>query len=313
MLPKSLRVTFRLSDSALAMPKSRTLTLSAAEHPDVARLQVAVQQRTKVASVDRRLEAVRRFEEMAQLNRDVDGAVRRQRAGRENLGEIPAVEVLHRDVEVAALGAVLVHDRHVLADPAELLLKLRAPALGLEHFLRVAIGAGRNQLERDTLPSRLSVARKTTAMPPRPISWTISYGPTRTRWKTRRHHRPRPDRAASSTTSSERPARRRTSCRGSNHCARAVARIAEGVAADVVEDVAGEERIGAFVDDERSADALGRAVSHEHIVSDAAADADADGQRGAGIVVDVAGQDRGNRHAIDDDRGVRCAGDLDVH
>ena len=98
-----------------------------------------MQQRTKVASVDRRLEAVCRFEETTELNRDTDGAVRRQRAGRENLGEISSVEILHRDVEVAALNAVFVHERNVLADLAELLLKLRAPALGLEDLLRVRI------------------------------------------------------------------------------------------------------------------------------------------------------------------------------
>ncbi len=109
----------------------------------------------KVASVDRRLEAVRRFEEMTQLNRDTDGALRRQRAGRENLGEISSVEIFHRDVEVAALGAVFVHNRNVLTDPAELLLKLRAPALGLEDLLRVTIRSGRNQLERNmtTVPA----------------------------------------------------------------------------------------------------------------------------------------------------------------
>ena len=93
---------------------------------------------------------LRGFEEMTQLNRDTDGALRRQRAGCENLREIPAVEIFHRDVEVAALGAVFVQGRNVLADPAELLLKPRAPALGLEDFLRVPVRADRNQLERHT-------------------------------------------------------------------------------------------------------------------------------------------------------------------
>src|SRR6185436_1950879 len=126
------------------------LDLVGPEHADVARLQVAVQQRTQVASVDRRLEAVGRLEEMTQLNRDVDGTAGRQRAGRENLGEILAVDVLHRDIEVAPLGAVFVDHRNVLANPAELLLKLRAPALCREHLLRVAIGCGRDQLQRNT-------------------------------------------------------------------------------------------------------------------------------------------------------------------
>src|SRR5262252_4127480 len=104
----------------------------------------------KLASVDRRLEVVRRFEEPTQLNGDVDRAAWPQRADREDLGEVPAVEIFHRDVEVAARGAMLVHDRNVLADPAELLLELRAPALGLEHFLCVPVRSDRNQLERDT-------------------------------------------------------------------------------------------------------------------------------------------------------------------
>ena len=68
MLPKSLRVTFRLSDSALAMPKSRTLMLVAVEHADVAGLEIAVQQRPKLPAVDRRFEAVRGFEKLAQLD-----------------------------------------------------------------------------------------------------------------------------------------------------------------------------------------------------------------------------------------------------
>ena len=49
MLPKSLRVTLRLSDSALAMPKSKTLISSSAEHADVSRLQVAMQQRARAS------------------------------------------------------------------------------------------------------------------------------------------------------------------------------------------------------------------------------------------------------------------------
>src|SRR5262245_64377910 len=102
----------------------------------------------KLAPVDRRLEAVRDFEEMTQLNRNTVGAVRRQRAGRKDLREIPAVEIFHRDVEVAALGAVFVDDGNVLTDLAELLLELGAPALGFEDLLRVSIGSNRNKLER---------------------------------------------------------------------------------------------------------------------------------------------------------------------
>ena len=129
--------------------KVENLDLVGPEEPDVSRLQVAVQQGVKPTPVDRRLQSVRGFEELAQLNRDADGALRRQRAGGENLREIPAVEIFHRDVEVAAFGAVLVDDRHVLADAAELLVQLRAPALGLEYVVAVGVGADRNQLERD--------------------------------------------------------------------------------------------------------------------------------------------------------------------
>ena len=58
MLPKSLRVTLRLSDNALAIPKSRTLIDPSVCDPDVPRLQIAVDERHEFAAVDVTLESV---------------------------------------------------------------------------------------------------------------------------------------------------------------------------------------------------------------------------------------------------------------
>src|SRR5207237_9350273 len=102
-----------------------------------------VQQRMQLAAVDRRLEAVRGFEEVTELNRDADGALRRQRAGGENLREILAVEILHRDVDVTALGAVFVEHRNGPADSRERVLQLRAPALSLENLLGIPVRSNR--------------------------------------------------------------------------------------------------------------------------------------------------------------------------
>src|SRR5206468_1002161 len=47
--------------------------------------------------------------------------------------------------------AVLEDARHVRARTAELLLQLRAPALGLERAVRLVIAAGRHQAQGDTV------------------------------------------------------------------------------------------------------------------------------------------------------------------
>ena len=79
MLPKSLRVTLRLSDSAFAIPKSKTLISSSAEHADVARFQIAVEQRPALLAVERDGEGMRGFEELAELDCDMRRALWRQR------------------------------------------------------------------------------------------------------------------------------------------------------------------------------------------------------------------------------------------
>ena len=107
-----------------------------------------MQQRAERASVDRDVEAVRRFEKLTELDRDAGRALGIQRTTRDDLGEVQSLEVLHRDVEISPLGAVLVHDRDMAADPAELLLKFRPPALGLEDFARLPIVARGHQLQR---------------------------------------------------------------------------------------------------------------------------------------------------------------------
>src|SRR5207253_7384115 len=83
------------------------------------------------------------------------GAVRRQRPTREHFREISSLEVLHRDVEVATLGAAFVYGRNVLADATELLLKLRTPLLRFEDFVRLLIRSRMDELERDatTVPA----------------------------------------------------------------------------------------------------------------------------------------------------------------
>ena len=62
-----------------------------------------MQQRAERTAVDRDFEAVRRFEKLAQLDRDAGRALGRQRTARDDLGEVPPLEILHRDVEIAAI------------------------------------------------------------------------------------------------------------------------------------------------------------------------------------------------------------------
>ena len=100
MLPKSLRVTFRLSDSALAIPKSKTLISSSVEHADVSRLEVAVQQQVELSSVECPLERVRSLKELAQLDGHAYRACSRHRPFGDDLGQVSSGQVLHRDEEV---------------------------------------------------------------------------------------------------------------------------------------------------------------------------------------------------------------------
>ena len=77
------------------------------------------------------------------------------------------------------MGAMLVNDRDVPALAAEFLLERGSPALGFEHLLAIAIGFDRHELQRDLRPVRVSVARNTAAMPPRPICSLDLVAPTR--------------------------------------------------------------------------------------------------------------------------------------
>ena len=230
---------------------------------------------------------------------------------RENLGEISSVEILHRDVEVAAFGAVFVHERHVLADLAELLLKLRAPALGLEDLLRVAIRSGRHQLERDrsAVPAIGGEEHDSHAAASDLVDDLVRSDANAL--EDRRHHRPGltggvvEDVGRTSGASANQLSRLNTA-RAPSLRSPKVSRLTSWKTFPVTSGWRG------FVDDERSTNVLGGAVSHENIVSQPGCRR-ADGQCSTWIVVNVARQDRGNGHAIDDDRGVRCAGDLDVH
>ena len=149
MLPKSLRVTFRLSDSALAIPKSRTLTRSSVVTLMLRGLRspCSSERSGRPSIVTSKPCAASRnshsWTAMPAARSELSGpaAMTSER--------FAPLEVLHRDVEVAPLGAVLVHRRHVAARPAELLLKLRAPALRLEDFARLPVVARRHQLQRD--------------------------------------------------------------------------------------------------------------------------------------------------------------------
>jgi hypothetical protein len=120
-----------------------------ARHLDVARLEIAVEQRAQRPPVDGDFEGVRRLEKLAQLDRDAGRAFGAQDAAGDHLGERRPLEILHRDVEIAPLGRVLVDRRHMTADAAELFLQLRSPALGAEDFARFAIVSRGYQLQRD--------------------------------------------------------------------------------------------------------------------------------------------------------------------
>ena len=110
-----------------------------------------MQQEIEGAPVERALERVRGLEELAELRGDVHGASGRHRSLADDLRQVPPVQVLHRDEEVLAVRAVLVHDRHVSALAAELLLQRGSPPLGFEHLLAVPVGLDRHELECDAL------------------------------------------------------------------------------------------------------------------------------------------------------------------
>ena len=107
-----------------------------------------MQQRAALAPVDRRLEGVGGFEKPADLNRDPDGARRRHGAAGDHLGQVLAVEELHRDVEIRTVGGVLVHLRHLSIDLPQLLLILGALALRLDDLACLLVVADRNDLQR---------------------------------------------------------------------------------------------------------------------------------------------------------------------
>ena len=67
MLPKSLRVTRRVIDSAFAMPKSSTLMRSSSVMRTFFGFRSPWSSDAQVAIVERHFEAVRRFEKMREL------------------------------------------------------------------------------------------------------------------------------------------------------------------------------------------------------------------------------------------------------
>ena len=116
---------------------------------DVFRFQVAVEQRSQVAIVQRHFEPVRRFQKIRELGRDADRARGGHRSAGDGVREIFAIDVLHRDVEVIADRAVFVDLRHERAHGGELLLQPRAPLLGFEDLPALAVGPDRHLLQRD--------------------------------------------------------------------------------------------------------------------------------------------------------------------
>ena len=86
---------------------------------------------------------------MTQLDRNPDRTFRSQRPVGEHFRKVPAFEVLHRDVEIPALGVVLIHNRNVAAGAAQLFLQLRAPALGFHDFVCFPVRSHRHELERN--------------------------------------------------------------------------------------------------------------------------------------------------------------------
>ncbi len=93
--------------------------------------------------------------------------------------------------------------------------------------------------------------------------------------------------------------------------ARGVAQVTERVRRDSVKHISGELRQRALVDDHRPLDPFGHAVSREDVVGDSGR-GPANGQRRAGIVVDVARQHTGAGVLTDRDRHADRAGHLDV-
>ena len=103
MLPNWLKVRLRVIETALAMPKSRTLTcLSRGSDADIAGLDVAVDDAAMRALLDHGLEGVSFDEDIEDvLERDIHSALGIHGAVGEKVGEILALDVFHRDVEVA--------------------------------------------------------------------------------------------------------------------------------------------------------------------------------------------------------------------
>ena len=157
----------------------------------IARLQIAVQKRAKLPAINRRLEAVSRFQEMAQLDRDPDRTFGRQRPVGDDLRKVPAFEVLHRDVEISAFGVVFVHDWNVAAGATQLLLQLRAPALGFHDFVCFPVGSNRHELERN-LAAVPAVGRQKDDGHSAAADFVDNFVRSNANaLKDRRHHRPR--------------------------------------------------------------------------------------------------------------------------
>ena len=81
----------------LGDPEVEDLDVAGRRQPHVARLQIAVHERDEITAVDAGREPVRGVEEAAQLARDAARLFRRDLAAADDVGEVLAVDVLHRD------------------------------------------------------------------------------------------------------------------------------------------------------------------------------------------------------------------------
>ena len=179
MLPKSCRVTFLLNDSAFAAPKSNTFTSSSFRTRMFRGLRspCSSERRLRPSIVGSR--RVRGFEKPADLNRDPDGARSRQGPAGDHLGQVLAIEELHRDVEVRTVRGVLVHLRHLSIDLPQLLLILGSLAFRLDDLARLLVVADGNELQRHAAAGARvvgdeDVRHATTARRSR----GLAYGPT---------------------------------------------------------------------------------------------------------------------------------------
>src|SRR4029450_2511321 len=123
----------------------------ALQYPDVSRFQITVDERSQRLAVDRRLEAMRRLEKLAQLDGHAGRAAGLERSARDEVREVLALQILHSDVEVTAAVAVCEEFRDVAARRAEPFLQRCAPLLGVENLACLAVGALRHELERHPL------------------------------------------------------------------------------------------------------------------------------------------------------------------